>query len=167
MDQEIEWKLPEGIPKYKLVVPGDVVWFADHMTDKLYTLFGMSREEVKQYFDKHWDMCVNMVMGKHPDNAFAAKFKEVTHPLGSSVIEQAKVEAGCAGLSNPGMFNLNLPDQFMVTEVNGNKFKITFFKQQLKQRWASQPNSDLVRSFIDGLELEMGSNDYFKMGAAY
>lgn len=36
-----------------------------------------------------------------------------------------------------------------------------------KQIRASQPNSDLVRSFIDGLELEMGSNDYFKMGAAY
>ena len=161
------WKDPPLIPHHKKVVAGDIVQLTDRHMDNLYALFGMTKEEVSEHFSENIQMCADMVTGRFGDNKFTSNFKKITGGMGAELIEDFKFQTGCEGLNNPHIFNLTLPDQFLVTDIQDNNFRIKFLDISLTQQWNKKDNSHLVREYVENLVITEGSDEYFKMGSCW
>lgn len=151
--------------KYE-VVKGDIIQLLDKDMNKLYTLFGKTKQEVDEYFSKSLDDCVEMIINPDRQNKFTSSFIKQTGQIGSDLIHKAKLEVGCAGLSNPAIFNLRLPDQFIVKEIRGDEFTIDFLNISLQQEWNNQETSHFIRDYIRSLVFKVEPHRYYVMGSA-
>jgi hypothetical protein len=117
-------------------VQGDVIWFTEESMNKIYTLFGVNNDQLKEEFFELRNTAINLIKCRkgYSDNIEQMSSEEALTQLFRKATFPTAVESLNIPMSN-------IPDKYLVRENNGGVLKLEllndnlYFSEDHKDKW--------------------------------